>query len=475
MKKLLLCFIAALIMLPGLGAEGFALSRSDIQAETAILMDADSGQILFDKNMDRRAFPASITKIMTGILALENAYPAEVITVSETAVDIDEPESSNIALIPGEELPLGEAMYALMMPSANDAANVIAEHVSGSLEAFASMMNEKAKALGAVNTHFANAHGLHEDDHYTTARDMALITRYAIAEPLFMQFFGAEAHTMPTTNMQPLERVFPNYQYMQVQTSRFYSPEVIGSKVGYTTPAKHTMVTVARLDGRTLICVVMGTGRNQKFTDTKALLDFGFNEFTAVTLPGSSFEGVTVPIREDGETVGEAGFSEAAGFSFLLHNSLSTSAVRFEADAPESFESDGAASLTLTLTAKSSEEAVPALLMERRLDGEVSIAEKTVPASMTAGSVAVEQPTKGFQLHPAVWITGAVIVAAASFVAIRRYRVYKRRKARLRRLGRKLKYAPAIISPPENRTLTAQESRKLSVKKHINSGRHAGS
>lgn len=253
-----------------------AISGADITSETAVLMDAETGEVLFEKDMNKRMSPASVTKIMTGLLAVEQTLPQEIITVSDAATDLP-PGSSYIALSPGERLSVKDALYALMLPSANDAANALAEHISGSQQGFVALMNHRAKEIGAFNTNFENAHGLDSDNHKTTAYDLALITREAINNEDFLIYSGMGNYTMPATNIAA-ERGFVNQQYMLVDTSRFYNSDVIAGKVGYTRMAGHTMSTVAVRDGRVLICVVMNTSRDDKYYDTEKLLTFGFDE-----------------------------------------------------------------------------------------------------------------------------------------------------------------------------------------------------
>ena len=149
-------------------------------SQTSVVIDAATGQVLVEKGMDQMMYPASITKIMTVLLALENSDPDKIHTMSYEATHSIDPNSTHIALTEGEQLTLRDLMYATMVASANDAANGIAECVAGSIDQFVAMMNEKAKEIGAVHTHFANANGLHNTDHYTTAYDMALITKYAL-------------------------------------------------------------------------------------------------------------------------------------------------------------------------------------------------------------------------------------------------------------------------------------------------------
>ena len=175
-------------------------SGPQIYAESAIVMEASTGTILYDKNMDQRMEPASITKIMTLLLALENLDMNEEVTFSHNAVYSIEYDSSHIARDEGEILTVEECLYAIMLESANECSNAIAEQVSGSVDAFADLMNQRAAELGCTGTHFVNPHGLPNEEHYTTAHDMALITQEAIKYEIFRQISGSASYSMRTTN-----------------------------------------------------------------------------------------------------------------------------------------------------------------------------------------------------------------------------------------------------------------------------------
>jgi len=177
-----------------------------LQSLSACLMDAQSGQILYGKDMDRVMYPASITKIMTALLALEKGNLSDMITMSHEAVFSIERGSSHIALDVGEMISLNDALYGLAISSANDAANGIAEYIGGSIENFATLMTDRAAEAGALNTHFSNANGLPDPAHVTTARDMALITRAAWQTPGWSTYFSTEHYVIPPTNLQPKER-----------------------------------------------------------------------------------------------------------------------------------------------------------------------------------------------------------------------------------------------------------------------------
>ena len=261
-----------------------ASAAPSLISESAVLMDAETGQVLYDKNMHVQKHPASITKIATVICGLENGNLSDKITMSENAVFSVSRNSSHIALDVGEELTLEEASYAALLVSANEACNGIAEHCGGTIENFVSMMNNTAKEAGAKNTTFVNANGLRDEHHLTTAYDMACITRYALRNDDFRKIFGTYKYTMAPTNEQPEERLFVNQHYMISDPALLYEG-FIGGKVGYTTDALCTLVTAAERDGRTLIAVVMKSPRDyDRYTDTKALLDYGFENFHTLTV-----------------------------------------------------------------------------------------------------------------------------------------------------------------------------------------------
>lgn len=254
-----------------------------IESEAAVLMDAKTGQVLFEKNMNEQLYPASITKIMTVLLGIENGDLNDTLTMSREAVFSIERGSSHIALDVGEQIGLEQALMAAMLPSANEASNGIAEYVSGSIPEFVSLMNKRAAVAGALHTHFANANGLPNDEHVTTAYDMAMITKEALMNQHFRRIFGTLKYEVPPTNLQPK----PRYLYTEhkmLQSGKYKYDEVIGGKTGYTKDAQCTLVTAARRGDRELIVVVLKSMGSGVYVDTKTLLDYGFDQFTAATI-----------------------------------------------------------------------------------------------------------------------------------------------------------------------------------------------
>lgn len=266
-------------------------------SETAILIDASSGTILAQKNADKKMYPASLTKIMTAILAIEMGELTDVISVDDdTPYEI---EGSHIALEPGEILTLKDLLHALMLPSANDAASVIAKHYGGSMDNFVKMMNQKAKELGAYNTNFSNPHGLHNTNHYSTAADLALITKYAIENDTFKKIVSTTKYEIQTTNKKDEPRYFTtlnkllyNTSYNQILVDGAYiSPYyeyATGAKTGYTPEAGNCLAATARKDGTELIAITMKGISLEMYQDTHNLFNYGFGEYENTTLVGKN-------------------------------------------------------------------------------------------------------------------------------------------------------------------------------------------
>ena len=253
---------------------------------SVILMEESTGTILYEKNSDEAHYPASITKIMTTLLALENGNLSDMVTFSDDA--INNTEGSGIARDYGEQMTLEQCLYGVMLESANECAYAVAEHVGGTVENFVDMMNAKAKELGCTNTHFANPHGLQDENHYTTAHDMALIAQAAYQNETFRIIIGTKMYTIPPTNKHAEETVLRNHHDMLCTyhnaNRKYLYPYCVGGKTGYTATANSTLVTYAEKDGMTLICVVMNTQSPNQFIDTVDLFDYAFDNFQVLNV-----------------------------------------------------------------------------------------------------------------------------------------------------------------------------------------------
>ncbi len=259
----------------------------DVASDGAILIDADSNAILYEKNSTAAYFPASITKVLTAVLVLENCTNLEdKVTFSYAAVNSNlEPNSTIIGAVPGDNLSVRDCLYGLLLHSANDCANALAEYIAGSNEKFAEMMNAKAAELGCVNSHFVNPSGLNDPEHYTCAYDFAKIMQYAIKNDQFRSIDATQAYTHAPIAKYPNEDDSENtvyaHHHMMRRSYKEYYPGVFAGKTGYTTLAGNTLVTACERDGMTLICVILN-GHSSQYIDTTNLFDFGFNNFKSL-------------------------------------------------------------------------------------------------------------------------------------------------------------------------------------------------
>lgn len=254
-----------------------------LSSEGAVLIEAETGAVLFEKNGTKQFYPASTTKLMTALLALENSALGETVTVSHDAVyDIDV-DSSRIWVDVGEKLSMEDSLYALMLPSANDLAYAIAEHIGGTKADFADMMNKRAEALGCVNTHFMNPHGLDEDNHYTCPLDLALITRPLVKNSTFVKISGSKNHKIPATNLCAEDRWILN-THLMIRGTYTYDG-VIAGKTGHTDLAGANLVTCAKRGNMTLIAVIMKAPDDTAlYNDTTTLLNYGFDNFATYSV-----------------------------------------------------------------------------------------------------------------------------------------------------------------------------------------------
>lgn len=297
---LLVCLVFALM-----APTAMALDEPAVTSNAIILADESSGRILYSKNADERVFPASLTKIMTVLLTVEAVSAGSVtlsdsVTASENCMQgmVDEGSTSNI--VPGETMTLENLLYCVMLESANEGCNVVAEYIAGSIDAFVGMMNDKAEELGCTGTHFTNTHGLPDDNHYTTARDMYLITMEAVKYDLFTQLCSTVSYTVPATNVSD-ERVLSNSNGLINKDSKYYPgyyyEYATGVKTGHTSSAGYCLVSTAQKDGVSLLAVVMGgtatdngngTYTYSNFTDSTALYEWGFTNFSYQEILSSS-------------------------------------------------------------------------------------------------------------------------------------------------------------------------------------------
>ena len=266
-------------LIPTNATEGWPQAENPM-ADYACLMDADTGAILLNKGMDVQSPPASLTKIMTCLLAIENGDPEAQVTMTKTGVEYAISGSSNLYTQVGEVFTLKDMLYGVMLKSANDFATQVGEFIGGgSLDTFIDMMNKRAEELGCTNTHFVNACGMPAEGHVSSARDMALISQEALKNETFREIVNTSVYTIPATNMTE-ERIFQNHHPFITDPEWIYEG-TIGGKTGYTDLAKSCLATYVNRDGMTLISVVLHDEDSQAMrADSKKILDYGFENFT---------------------------------------------------------------------------------------------------------------------------------------------------------------------------------------------------
>lgn len=267
------------------------VTKPEIQSEGAVLLEASTGTLLFSKNGDTRYYPASITKLMTALLVAEKCSLSDTVTFSKTATTNLESGAVTLGLVEGDKLTVEQCLYGLMLKSANEVANGLAEHVSGSVSGFSALMNARAKELGCIDTNFVNPNGLNNSEHYTTPHDMALIARAAFQNDTVGKVTSTLSYQIPATKNASARTVTMGHKMLYSGDSRYY-PGVIGGKTGYTSLAGNTLVTCVEKDGVRLIAVIMKS-KSTHYADTKALLDYGFalKEAGGTGIPAASSTG----------------------------------------------------------------------------------------------------------------------------------------------------------------------------------------
>lgn len=295
LKKICITLFLFLIIFVSGCTSTYASTIPDTYSSACLLMEESTGKILYSKNANSIMYPASTTKIMTAILTLEKCNLSDTAVVSHNAVFSIPSGYSTASLVEGEVLTIEQLLNVLLIPSANDAAVVLAEHIAGSVEAFSDMMNAKAVELGCLNTHFVNPNGIHNENHYSTAYDLALIGKYAMQFPTFKEISSKTRYTLPITNAYSKEdRIFnttndlikPNYSS---SPTNYYYKYATGGKTGYTDPAGQCIVATATKDNVSLIAVTLHgdfteDNLSQRALDCKALFEYGFNNFSMVSI-----------------------------------------------------------------------------------------------------------------------------------------------------------------------------------------------
>lgn len=301
MKKsfvfLFLFFSMIFAFLPKINATD--VNSLNINSPTALLMDLDTGKVLYEKDIDKKMYPASTTKVMTAIVVLEHCELSDIATVSKNAVTSITGGYVTANLKVDEELTIEQLLYTLMVGSSNDAAIVLAEHVSGSTENFAILMNEKAKEIGCTSTNFVNPNGVHDENHYTTAYDLALIAKYGLKNETFKKLVSTRVYRLPVTNKYTRnDRLFSTTNDLINKNSSHYYKEATGVKTGFTTPAGNCLIASASKNNLNFLTVVLGSeSSDNRYLDTRTLFDYGFETYSMKKIINSGGVVHTVTIK----------------------------------------------------------------------------------------------------------------------------------------------------------------------------------
>lgn len=294
-----------------------------ISGSGAVVMDAKNGNILYSLNGDKRFYPASCTKILAAVIALEEGDLKQKVTVSENAVYNIDYDSSHIALDAGEKITMKDALYGMLLTSGNDCSVVVAETISGSVDEYADKMNKKAKEIGCTDSHFTNPHGLYHKNHYTTPEDLARIMRYCVGNKDFMNVASALRYNVPKTNKSDVRELWNNHRMLK-NKYMYYAPIVCG-KSGYITKSGFNLVSYGKKDGMELIVVIMKEDDPTTICkDTQALMEHYFNNYESTSLPSSqvNIESVKIKKKEVPVTVDK-------NFHVLLPKGVSTKDITF--------------------------------------------------------------------------------------------------------------------------------------------------
>lgn len=323
-----------------------AVEAPSFNSNAMMLLDLESNEVIYAKNANERVYPASLTKIMTALVILDlDPDFDEVVTVTGSMLASLSEYGSTASIKEGEELTIRELLECMLISSANEAANILAEHCFGSVDAFVIEMNRKAAALGCTGTHFANPHGLHDEEHYTTVTDLSLIVRDALKYEAFVNITSQAILTQKPTNLNENGRTLVNTNNLitKYRTDEYYYPAAVGIKTGFTTPAGHCLITTAKKGELHLLSIVMGakeneeTGTVESFTETVGMLEWGFDNFTSKVLITATEPVLELPVTlaKDNDYVVLA---PESSITAIVPKSLDPAKLERIIDAPESAE-----------------------------------------------------------------------------------------------------------------------------------------
>lgn len=394
--------------------EGWA-QGPNIYSESGIVMDIDSGAILYAKNIDDQHYPASITKVATALLALKIYKMDEVVKFTWDDISFLEYGDAHIAMKENEEISMEDAMCGMLLASANEVSHAIGAHMKGGYDEFVKLLNETTRDIGCKNSHWVNTYGLHDPEHYTSVRDMALIGSEAFKYKKFREIINTYEHVIPETELTNEKRyVHQNHKMIREWDNRYYE-YCVGGKTGYTDQALTTLITFATKDDVNLVAVVMRThgGGNNAYTDTKEILNYGFDNFTKVDVSD---------IVEKNEKI-----SEIEGFSYVM---LPTGVDKGNLESSfvlPTEEGDRTGKMSFTYEGQEVG-TVKVKITDREYNRIHGITEKQKPTEKKKGKTGLPIALKVILIILGIF---AILFAAfMGFVIYRRYQIKKRRRQR---------------------------------------------
>lgn len=451
------------------------------QSEAGIVMDLDSGAVLFAQNIHVQEYPASITKLLTALVVVENTSMDEQVTFSHDAVyNVESGSGNKLQLEEGDVLSVKDCLYVMLLQSSNQAANALAEHVGGSREAFADMMNEKAASLGCRESHFVNPSGLNDPEQLTSAYDMAQIGAAVFGNPTLLEICSTTSATLPPTINNPNGRTYSMEHKLVVtgdSSDENYYPSAVAGKTGYTSLAGQTLVTYAEQDGRRQVAVTLKSTQRTHYSDTKTILDFGFARFKNVSVAENETDYVT---GEEPVTIGDETYSpsdlyldEKAVVTLPNDAQFSDADKYLQTEIPASHPEGAVARIIYTYNDRqigvawvySTKAASAPVSAEDGPDNETAGSENTTDAAKTGTSSTADKEKKTLKLTKATYIAAGagvvVLLIAAAVIWFMIQRKQEEERMRVLREKRRKRLADMGCSEEEFERLVNERKNAL--------------
>ena len=451
------------------------------QSEAGIVMDLDSGAVLFAQNIHVQEYPASITKLLTALVVVENASMDEQVTFSHDAVyNVESGSGNKLQLEEGDVLSVKDCLYVMLLQSSNQAANALAEHVGGSREAFADMMNEKAASLGCRESHFVNPSGLNDPEQLTSAYDMAQIGAAVFGNPTLLEICSTTSATLPPTINNPNGRTYSMEHKLVVtgdSSDENYYPSAVAGKTGYTSLAGQTLVTYAEQDGRRQVAVTLKSTQRTHYSDTKTILDFGFVRFKNVSVAENETDYVT---GEEPVTIGDETYSpsdlyldEKAVVTLPNDAQFSDADKYLQTEIPASHPEGAVGRIIYTYNDRqigvawvySTKAASAPVSAEDGTDNETAGSENTTDAAKTGTSSTADKEKKPLKLTKATYIAAGagvvVLLIAAAVIWFMIQRKQEEERMRVLREKRRKRLADMGCSEEEFERLVNERKNAL--------------